>query len=44
MKVQRSILACAVLSALSTLAHAQQASNPVQTVVVTASPFRTGRC
>jgi iron complex outermembrane receptor protein len=51
MNIQRTLLASAILSALSTLAHAQSADaaadapagagGPVQKVVVTATPFRT---
>jgi len=43
MKIQRTLLASAVLSAISTLAYADDgaADADVQKVVVTASPFRT---
>jgi iron complex outermembrane receptor protein len=50
MNIQRTLLASAILSALSTLAHAQTsdatdapagAGAPVQKVLVTATPFRT---
>ncbi|RJG14892.1 TonB-dependent receptor [Massilia cavernae] len=47
MKVQRTLLASAVLSALAPISHAQTAAPapdaaPIQKVVVTATPFGTG--
>ena len=50
MKIQRTLLASAVLSAISSFVHAAEAADPVgpadgaviQKVVVTANPFRSG--
>jgi len=47
MKIQRTLLASAVLSAISSFAHAADPVDPadgsdIQKVVVTANPFRTG--
>jgi iron complex outermembrane recepter protein len=45
MNMQRSLLASAILSALSSLSsvsYAQSTDNTIQKVVVTATPFRTG--
>ena len=39
MNFQRTLVAGAVLSALTSLAAAQTADQPLQTVIVTASPF-----
>ncbi len=41
MNIQRTLLASAILSALSTLAHAESSDTTMPQVVVTATPFRT---
>ena len=48
MNIQRTLLASAILSALSTLAHAQSSANQstdtaVARVIVTATPFGDSR-